>query len=202
MKYFGNEKRHECADLCSQKNSCRHSIWTKENRSPKKTEHLGMEEAEAVKVCNQDFADIIERLDFVAIHCDNLNEMNTLEMKIGSKELKINYSRCLLSETRRKGHPKRRQIKGLRMKEAEAGKPCKSKSDFEITFSTIHSNHARKVQIISTAHSRPATPTVPPTPDPRCRHQRACQYKAATAIRTFKDTARPIQPFPKCYPSE
>ncbi|GFO24344.1 hypothetical protein PoB_005084900 [Plakobranchus ocellatus] len=27
--------------------------WKKENRSPQKTDHLGMEEAEAVKVCNQ-----------------------------------------------------------------------------------------------------------------------------------------------------
>ncbi|GFO40088.1 hypothetical protein PoB_006659300 [Plakobranchus ocellatus] len=57
------------------------------------------------------------------------------------------------------------------------------------------------VRISSTAHPRPATPTVPPIPDPRRPHRRACQDKAATAIRTFKDTARLIQPFPNRHPS-
>ncbi|GFN81278.1 hypothetical protein PoB_000778400 [Plakobranchus ocellatus] len=63
---------------------------------------------------------------------------------------------------------------------------------------SFHGTKARKVQITSTAHPRPATPTVPPIPDPRRRRRRARQDKVVT----FKDTARPIQPFPKRHPSE
>ncbi|GFN98073.1 hypothetical protein PoB_002457900 [Plakobranchus ocellatus] len=62
--------------------------------------------------------------------------------------------------------------------------------------SCVHGTKARKVQIISTANPRLATPIVQPTPDPRRRHRRARQNKVTTAIRTFKDTARPIQPSP------
>ncbi|GFO50467.1 LOW QUALITY PROTEIN: hypothetical protein PoB_007697200 [Plakobranchus ocellatus] len=50
-------------------------------------------------------------------------------------------------------------------------------------------------------HPRAAIPTAPP-PHPKCRDKRACQDKVATAIRTFKDTAHPTQPFPKRHPSE
>ncbi|GFO42850.1 hypothetical protein PoB_006935500 [Plakobranchus ocellatus] len=68
--------------------------------------------------------------------------------------------------------------------------------------SRVHGTKARKVQITSTAHPRHATLTVPPTPGPRRRHRRARQDKVETVIRTFKDTARTIQPFPKRHPSE
>ncbi|GFN76369.1 hypothetical protein PoB_000287500 [Plakobranchus ocellatus] len=66
--------------------------------------------------------------------------------------------------------------------------------------SRVNGTKARKVRTTS-AQPRPATPTVPPTPDPRRRHRRARQDKVVTAIRTFKDTARPIQPFPILIPS-
>ncbi|GFN75920.1 hypothetical protein PoB_000242600 [Plakobranchus ocellatus] len=68
--------------------------------------------------------------------------------------------------------------------------------------SRVHGTKARKVQITSTAPPRPSTPTVPPTSDPIRRHRRPCQDEVATATRIFKDTARPIQPFPKRHPSE
>ncbi|GFN74427.1 hypothetical protein PoB_000093300 [Plakobranchus ocellatus] len=68
--------------------------------------------------------------------------------------------------------------------------------------SHVHGAKSRKVRTASKAQPRPATPTVPPNPEPKRHHRRACQDKAATAIRTFKDTARPIQPFPKRHPFE
>ncbi|GFO42843.1 hypothetical protein PoB_006934800 [Plakobranchus ocellatus] len=68
--------------------------------------------------------------------------------------------------------------------------------------SRVYGAKTRKVRITSTAHPRSATPTVPPTPDPRCHHRRARQDKVATAIRTFKDTARPVQPLLKSHPFE
>ncbi|GFO05774.1 hypothetical protein PoB_003227900 [Plakobranchus ocellatus] len=66
--------------------------------------------------------------------------------------------------------------------------------------SRVNGTKSRKVRIASKAHPRPATPTVPPIPDPSRRHGRARQDKVVTAIRTFKDTARPIQPFPRRHP--
>ncbi|GFO08507.1 hypothetical protein PoB_003501200 [Plakobranchus ocellatus] len=68
--------------------------------------------------------------------------------------------------------------------------------------SHVNGTKARKVRIASKSHPRPAIPTVPPIPDPSRRHRRARQDKVVTAIRTFKDTARPIQPFPRCHPFE
>ncbi|GFO20243.1 hypothetical protein PoB_004674800 [Plakobranchus ocellatus] len=61
---------------------------------------------------------------------------------------------------------------------------------------------SRKVHTAPKAQPRPATLIVPPNPEPRRRDRRARQDKVATAIRTFKDTARPIQPFPKRHPFE
>ncbi|GFO12438.1 hypothetical protein PoB_003894300 [Plakobranchus ocellatus] len=68
--------------------------------------------------------------------------------------------------------------------------------------SHIHGAKSRKVRTASKAQPRPATPIVLPNPEPRRRDRRTCQDKVATAIRTFRDTARPIQPFPKRHPFE
>ncbi|GFO30332.1 hypothetical protein PoB_005683700 [Plakobranchus ocellatus] len=68
--------------------------------------------------------------------------------------------------------------------------------------SHVHGAKSRKVRTASKAQPRPATPIVPPNPEPRRRDRRARLDKVATAIRTFKDTARPIQPFPIRHPFE
>ncbi|GFN78589.1 hypothetical protein PoB_000509500 [Plakobranchus ocellatus] len=65
-----------------------------------------------------------------------------------------------------------------------------------------HGAKSRKVRTVSKAQPRPATPIIPPNPEPRRRDRRARLDKVATAIRTFRNTARPIQPFPKRHPFE